>query len=283
MFQVNFVDHDEPFYQLDNNPVYKLRCRLYDYSAEVIDTGIADIDAIEDSLSVASSDYQFTLELSTYQAFGTSTLSGDGVSLVSITQGGAYITAPTVTFSQPDLQGIVTAGRLLVYGAGHTNNAFYNMVGGSGSGLQIRGTGSGGMIGFTITVAGTGYQVGDLVYTPIDNPATLEITAVNNNTLTLGTTVIDSSGTVTDVTITEAGTGYTSAPTVTFPSRDLEGSLLLENAADTGGDEYIIQEVYIVGDGVTDKTSQNELFETLDNTILDFSESNPFGDAGSAD
>ena len=51
MFQVNFVDHDEPFYQLDNNPVYKLRCRLYDYSAEVIDTGIADIDAIEDELS----------------------------------------------------------------------------------------------------------------------------------------------------------------------------------------------------------------------------------------
>jgi hypothetical protein len=33
----------------------------------------------------------------------------------------------------------------------------------------------------------------------------------------------------------------------------------------------------------TDKTAQNELFETLDDTILDFSESNPFGDAGSAD
>lgn len=60
---------------------------------------------------------------------------------------------------------------------------------------------------------------------------------------------------------------------------DETGSILLE----TGGDEYIIQEDYIVGDGVTDKTSQNELFETLDNTILDFSELNPFGDAGSAD
>jgi hypothetical protein len=56
-------------------------------------------------------------------------------------------------------------------------------------------------------------------------------------------------------------------------------SILLE----TGGDEYLIQEDYIVGDGVIDKTSQNELFETLDDTVLDFSESNPFGDAGSAD
>jgi hypothetical protein len=51
---------------------------------------------------------------------------------------------------------------------------------------------------------------------------------------------------------------------------------------ETGGDEYIIQEDYIVGDMSTDKTAQNELFETLDDTVLDFSESNPFGDAGSA-
>ena len=47
MFQINFVDHDEPFHQLDNNPVYKLRCRLFDYSMEDLDTGITDIDAIE--------------------------------------------------------------------------------------------------------------------------------------------------------------------------------------------------------------------------------------------
>ena len=122
LFQINFVDHDDPFHQLDNNPVYKMRCRLFDYGSEALDTGITDIDAIEDSLSIASSNHQLTLE-------------------------------------------------------------------------------------------------------------------------------------------------------------DETGSILLE----TGGDEYIIQEDYIVGDGVTDKTAQNELFETLDDTILDFSESNPFGDAGSAD
>ena len=62
LFQVNFVDHDEPFFQLDNNPVYKLRCRLFDYSAEALDTGITDIDAIEDALTILSSDFQFTME-----------------------------------------------------------------------------------------------------------------------------------------------------------------------------------------------------------------------------
>ena len=57
-------------------------------------------------------------------------------------------------------------------------------------------------------------------------------------------------------------------------------NILLENAADSGDDAYLIQEDYIVGDMSTDKTSQNELFDSLDDDILDFSESNPFGDAG---
>ena len=67
VFEVSFVDHDEPFHQLDNNPVYKLRCRQYEYSQEVIDTGIAEIDAIEDDLSTDTSEHQFTLEQSTTQ------------------------------------------------------------------------------------------------------------------------------------------------------------------------------------------------------------------------
>ena len=57
-------------------------------------------------------------------------------------------------------------------------------------------------------------------------------------------------------------------------------SILLENAADSGDPSYLITEDYIVGDYVQDKTAQNELFDQLDNNVLDFSESNPFGDAG---
>ena len=36
VFEVSFVDHDEPFHQLDNNPVYKLRCKQFEYSQERI-------------------------------------------------------------------------------------------------------------------------------------------------------------------------------------------------------------------------------------------------------
>ena len=162
LFEINFVDHDDPFYQLDSNPVYKMRCRLFDYGSEALDTGIAAIDAIETALSTASSDYQLTLEQST----GT-----------TINQG--------IAIDHSTIDGI---------------------------GLLLDETDSDNIIGEDETTLG-----GE--------------------------------------------------------------SILLE----TGGDEYIIQEDYIIGDMDTDKTSQNELFETLDDTVLDFSESNPFGDAGSAD
>jgi len=159
MFEISFVDHDEPFYQLDNNPVYKLRCKQYEYSGEIIDTGITTIDAIEDELSTDSTQFQFTLE-------------------------------------QPSI------------------------------------------LGRDLTVDISGFT--------IDN---------------------------TNVTV--------DGHTVSSDPRSYGESILLENAADTGEGEYLISEDYIVGDGVTDKTSQNELFETLDDTVLDFSEKNPFGDAGS--
>ena len=47
----------------------------------------------------------------------------------------------------------------------------------------------------------------------------------------------------------------------------------------------MLQETYIVGDASTtssdlDKSAQNELFDQLDDDVLDFSETNPFGDVG---
>ena len=66
IFEISFVDHDEPFHQLDSNPVYKLRCRQYEYSSERLDTGISAIDAVEDDLSTQALIYQFTLFYNQY-------------------------------------------------------------------------------------------------------------------------------------------------------------------------------------------------------------------------
>jgi hypothetical protein len=62
LFEISFVDHDEPFYQLQNLPVYKLKCRLFEYSSERLDTGYTDIDSIEDELTTDQLLYQLVLE-----------------------------------------------------------------------------------------------------------------------------------------------------------------------------------------------------------------------------
>jgi hypothetical protein len=47
IFEIRFVEHESPFYQLQNVPVYKLQAELFEYSDEVLDTGIGAIDKIE--------------------------------------------------------------------------------------------------------------------------------------------------------------------------------------------------------------------------------------------
>ena len=47
LFEISFVDKDDPFYQVDNLPVYKLYARTVEYSDERIDTGVKVIDDIE--------------------------------------------------------------------------------------------------------------------------------------------------------------------------------------------------------------------------------------------
>ena len=47
MFQIMHVEHEQPFYQLNNLPVYKLRAQLFEYNDEDLDTGVDAIDQIE--------------------------------------------------------------------------------------------------------------------------------------------------------------------------------------------------------------------------------------------
>ena len=46
-FEIQFVEHEVPFYQLGKIHVWGLRCELFEYSDEDIDTGVAEVDALE--------------------------------------------------------------------------------------------------------------------------------------------------------------------------------------------------------------------------------------------
>ena len=56
LFQIMHVEHEQPFYQLSNLPTYKMRCQLFEYNDEDLDTGIEAIDEIE-------RDYAYTYQL----------------------------------------------------------------------------------------------------------------------------------------------------------------------------------------------------------------------------
>jgi hypothetical protein len=47
LFQINHVEHEQPFYQLSNLPIYKMRCQLFEYNDENLNTDVDAIDAIE--------------------------------------------------------------------------------------------------------------------------------------------------------------------------------------------------------------------------------------------
>ena len=83
LFEIKFVQHQDPFYQLGKLYVYKLQVELFQYSSEAIDTGVEEIDAFE--------------SLKTFNTNTTRNTHG-GVVSVTVTNGGAGYTNPVVTF-----------------------------------------------------------------------------------------------------------------------------------------------------------------------------------------
>jgi|TARA_B110000259_G_C14001933_1_gene396569 hypothetical protein len=158
LFEITFVDHDDPFYAVHNLPTYKLKCKTFEYSSEELDTGIAEIDAIEDANSLDQLSHQMTLENAT-------------------------------TFTE----------------------------------------------NFALEQG-----------TPSDGLLVLEDSLLGDNIIS--------------------------------ESVDNIGSIVLENNVEDALASYIILETYRVD--TIDEGAQNDLFDSEEDTILDFTESNPFGDAG---
>tara|TARA_Y100000022_G_scaffold67594_1_gene58112 strand:+ start:1075 stop:1941 length:867 start_codon:yes stop_codon:yes gene_type:complete len=53
LFKIMYVEHEQPFYQLGKIHVWGLKCELFEFGDEQIDTGVAEIDVIEQDFSVA--------------------------------------------------------------------------------------------------------------------------------------------------------------------------------------------------------------------------------------
>ena len=62
IFEIKYVDFQNPFYQLNQIYVFRLTCELFEYSSEDLDTGITEIDAIETKYSQDMLEFQLLQE-----------------------------------------------------------------------------------------------------------------------------------------------------------------------------------------------------------------------------
>ncbi len=110
VFEIRFVEHENPFYQLGKLNVFKLQCETFEYSHEEIDVGIAELDNIEDQFS-----YQVTMTLGagsgdfvvgetvTQTVSSGKTVSGNVVSYSSVGESTKTLNVNNITFSDTDV------------------------------------------------------------------------------------------------------------------------------------------------------------------------------------
>jgi hypothetical protein len=85
LFEIKFVKHQDPFYQLGKLYVYKLQIELFQYSSERIDTGIREVDVFE--------------TLKTFSTNSTRNPTSRVLKVTMTNNGSGYTSAPTVQFT----------------------------------------------------------------------------------------------------------------------------------------------------------------------------------------
>ena len=333
LFEVKFVEHEDPFYQLGKNYVYQLKCELFEYEDEVIDTSIDAIDT-----QVEEDGYISTLQLVGIGRTASATCSIDtgyireiflnndgsgftGVPVVSIStspSGQAGDNATAVAFTT-ERAGVRSVEKILMTNAGanYTSPPVISITGGGGVGAAATCSiekNYKGVIRFVVTDGGIGYGTAP----------TITVAQPGAGTTAVGIASVTASGTsneLTSIYISNPGIGYSQAPTVTvanpetisgigtylyneivqgmrsgtqarvknwdadtkilkishvgigttttgfFPGEDIKG---LESDA-------LYSNVSFNKEDTTNKYNEGDIFETEADSILDFTESNPFG------
>ena len=336
LFEIKFVEHEQPFYQLQKNYVYTLKCELFRYEDEVIDTGISFID---DNIG-GSGGEQDSAQVGVIQklnmvgtgitASAITTIVNGGIRFFTVTnRGSGYINSPRVAISSAPFGGVTGIGSAKLIGGivvctDSANPATKSvqsievinpgmgytiapkvLIFGDGSGATATSTIGDGVVGvITVTNSGGGYT----------NSPSIVFTGISSVSAA-ATAVVSSAGSITQIRITNAGLGYTQPPSITIgnPSLSSLGSYtfneiitgstsgttarvrswnsitnILEVSTVSGqflAGETLVGtassasrtlrsiEVFVVKDGYSD----NETIEEESDSIIDFSDANPFG------
>ena len=336
LFEIKFVEHEQPFYQLQKNYVYTLKCELFRYEDEVIHTGI---DIIDDNIG-GSGGEQDSAQVGIIQklnmvgtgvtASAITTLVNGGIRFFTVTnRGSGYINSPRVAISSAPGGGVTGIGSATLIGGivvctDSANPATKSvqsievinpgmgytiapkvLIFGDGSGATATSTIGDGIVGvITVTNSGGGYT----------NSPTIVFTGISSVSAA-ATAVVSSAGSITQIRITNAGLGYTQPPSITIgnPSLSSLGSYtfneiitgstsgttarvrswnsitnILEVSTVSG--QFVAGETLVGAASSASRTlrsvdvfasrdgySDNETIEEEADSIIDFSDANPFG------
>ena len=242
LYEIKFVEHAKPFYQLKELYVYELQCEVFRYEDETIDTGIGTIDDETEEIG-----YSQTLTLTGVGTTATAvtTFRNGGIQFIDLLNpGSGYRATPTVAISSAPTGGITATAvaittskvglttsyavesiRITNPGAGYLSAPLVTFAGGGGTGIAVTvGIATTGTVGVvTITDGGDGYY---------GTTPTITFSAPTSGTTALGE-VVAVGGTIQSVRMSNTGAGYTDVPTVTISNPGLLGS----------GDFYFNEEV----------------------------------------
>lgn len=268
MFEIQHVEHEQPFYQIENLPVYKMRCTLFEYTGEDFDTSIEGIQDIERTgtyqykvCTIAPKkptaslvmDLQYDLDVfdSLYGPVGS-------ISGITLNTGGTYYTYPpdivfiggdpgdsaVATCTIDSATGQVNSITLVNGGRGYETVPFVQFNGGSS--------------------IDSNYNIGDTVKQLLPGGVTItgEIQKID----------LDSGLSDIERCYYLAHVGADDGKYHTFVD---SGQLL---NVTTGGINGLTINSVATEHNLISETEQNETFETLSDDFLDFSEDNPFGD-----
>ena len=224
LFEVKFVEHEQPFYQLGKNYVYQLQCELFEYEDEIIDTGVDEIDT-----EIEEDGFITTLNLVGSGATASASAvirTGYIRTLTLLNDGSGYTSTPTVSISTSrdpagvnasavaittSVGGVFSIKELILTNAGAAYSVApsIRILGGGGSGaIATCGieTVQKGVISYTVTGNGSGYTV----------PPTVTVASPGTGTTAVPVSVIDvSNTTLQSIRAGNPGIGYTVVPTVT--------------------------------------------------------------------
>lgn len=325
LFEVKFIEHEQPFYQLGKTYIYELRCELFEYEDEVLNTSISEVDEL-----IQDEGYITTLKLIStqigQQATAQASIGFGYIKKIYLNNDGyEYIFPPTVKITESPL-GILNPSAnaaaiaitkkssvkeilLINSGFGYTSVPKITISGGGGIGAAATCSIETQYLGVTkisVDNGGVGYTTSAIV--SIDSP---ELSSDG----CLAKAVIDN-GEVANIYITNSGVGYTSPPLVnidpplsfvtsgTFKYNEIvvgsrsgasarvkywdQNSNILKVSINSGkffeGEQITGTEssaTYLIenydNNALYDKYAQNKEIQDESNSIVDFSQSNPFG------